>query len=229
VVSYNEANPDSVIAVSRIQCTECDNMILPETAAANGGMCGQCVKIPESIRRERRAFESKLTSGSWFVPSPEEWDAAKRSVELDDASVTWGPEPEFYKDRGSPWVRDLIEEAAREAKGDVFLVGSGGRRLNLGFNEVYGVCEYQNEQAGESLYAYSPENLSEQVAVDRHIVQACPCCGVGLLWYPSRFHMPRPVAFAVFAALALHEPSDALAQVSWLDCGDITWTARGRG
>jgi hypothetical protein len=204
-------------------------MILPDTAAANGGLCGQCVKIPESIRRELRAFRSKLASGSWFVPSPEEWDAAKRSVEIDDPSVTWGPEPEFYKDRGSPSVRELIEEAAREGKGDVFLVSSGGRRLNLGFNEVYGVCEYQCEETGESLYAYFGENLREQVAADRHIVQACPCCGVGMLSYPSRFHMPRPMAFEVFVALALHEPSDALAQVSWLDCGDISCTVRGRG
>jgi hypothetical protein len=38
------------MAVERVKCTICSNMILPATAAANAGLCAQCIKIPPSKR-----------------------------------------------------------------------------------------------------------------------------------------------------------------------------------
>jgi hypothetical protein len=108
-------------------------------------------------------------------------------------------------------------------------VSDRGGRLSLAFNDTFGVCEYQNEETGDDLYAYTPENLAEQVSADRHLVQACSCCGVGLLWYPSQFHVPRRSAFAVFSSLVLGGAGTATAPVEWLDCGDISYTVRGRG
>jgi hypothetical protein len=35
----------------RVKCSECDNMILPQTAASNDGLCGQCVTMSEDQRR----------------------------------------------------------------------------------------------------------------------------------------------------------------------------------
>ena len=135
----------------------------------------------------------------------------------------------FDKDSGARSAWEVIDLAASQEEGHVFLVSNRAGRVSLAFNETFGVCEYQNEETGDNLYAYTPENLAEQVSADRHLVQACSCCGVGLLWYPSRFHMPRRNAFAVFSALALGGASADAIPVEWLDCGDISYTARGSG
>lgn len=58
------------------------------------------------------------------------------------------------------------------------------KALLRGIWKRLGVCEYQNEKSGDYLYAYTPENLRCQAMHEEHIVQVCPCCGVGLLWYP---------------------------------------------
>jgi hypothetical protein len=217
------------MTVERVKCNECDHMILPATAAANGGLCAPCAKTPDWLRRARREFEGKLSSGAWFAPSPAERSTAKQPPEFGDPVALWSPESEYYKDSGNPSVREVIDLAAGQAEGHVFLVSNRGGRLSLAFNATFGVCEYQNEETGDDLYAYTPENLAEQVSADRHLVQACSCCGVGLLWYPSRFHMTRRIAFAIFSALALGVAGAASVSVAWLDCGDISYTARGRG
>jgi hypothetical protein len=211
------------MTVVRVKCIDCDNMILPETAAANGGLCGVCARMSEPSRRALREFAEQLASGALFLPSPDERAAAGRP-----AVATWRPEPDYYEGRERP-VPNLIADAAAEPAGYVFLVSDGGARLGLAFNEVYGVCDYQNPGSGESLYAYTSENLREQVPADRHLVQACPCDGVGLHWYPSRFHIPRPAAFAIFSALAQNTTEDPPVPVEWLGYGDITFTGRGRG
>jgi hypothetical protein len=219
----------ALLTVERIKCTECDNMILPQTAAANGGLCAPCAKIPEYLRRARREHESKLASGAWFIPSAEERGTAKLPCDLVDPAAMWSPEPEYYKESPGRSARDVIEIAAGEQEGHVFLVSNLGGRLSFAFNEVFGVCEYQNGETRDNLYAYTPDNLTDQVSADRHLVQACSCCGVGLLWYPSRFHMPRRSAFGICSELALGRPRADAVPVEWLDCGDTSYTARGRG
>jgi hypothetical protein len=216
------------MTVARIKCTDCDNMILPETAVANGGLCGQCAKTPESIRRARREFDHKLASGLVFSPSQEERTSAKRLAEFGSAAKTWMLEPEYYKQTEPQSVPDVVVHASTQSGGYVFLISNSGARLNLAFNEEFGVCEYQNEESGVCLYAYTSENLCGQVSKDQHLVQACPCCGVGMLWFPSRFHMPRRNAFDVYSALVLGAANNA-PSVEWLDGGDISDTAPGRG
>jgi hypothetical protein len=204
-------------------------MILPQTATANGGLCAPCAQTPEWLRSARREYETKLLSGEWFTPSQAERGTARRPTEFTEPAAAWSPEPEYYKDSGARSALDVVELSAGQAQGHAFLVSDRGGRLSLAFNEVFGVCEYQNEETGDNLYAYTPENLAEQVSADRHLVQACSCCGVGLLWYPSRFHMPRRSAFAIFSALALGRSGAHAVPVEWLDCEDISFTARGRG
>jgi len=217
------------MAVGRVKCAECDNMILPQTAEANGGLCAPCAKIPDHLRRARGEHKRKLSSGEWFIPSQEERESAKPPTEVGDPTAVWRPEPEYYKDDGAHSAWEVIDIAASQPAGHVFLVSNRGGRLSLAFNETLGVCEYQNDETNDNLYAYTPENLAEQVKIDRHLVQACSCCGVGLLWYPSRFHMPRRTAFAICSGLALGSADADTVPVRWLNCGDISYTARGRG
>lgn len=214
------------MTATRIECVECSNLILPEAAAANAGLCGPCATTPEPLRRATREFQHQLASGAWFTPNPAERASATRPAEFGHAGTTWAPEHEFYKGRDALTVGDLLMEAAAQTAGDVFLVSHRGSRLNLSFNEAYGVCDYQSATSGDSRYAYTAENRREHVAERLHLVQACPCCGVGMLWYPSRFHMPRRVAVEVVSGVVFNQ---APGNVEWLAYGDISYTSRGRG
>lgn len=209
----------------RVKCIECANMILPETAARNDGLCGQCVKISPKLRAEKRENERRLASRLVLTPSDEELASSSMPSEL--VTGRWQLQPEYYAAKDMDSAVAAIAEAMSESNGNVFLVTENGGQLNLGFTERFGVCEFQNQECGEFRYAYSDANLRDQVPKELHVVQACPCCGVGMLWYPSRYHMPREKAFSILEnAVANRVTPD----VQWLaSIDDISYTQPGRG
>lgn len=215
------------MTVERVKCTECDRQILPITAAANGGLCGQCINTPEWIRREGQEFDRQLASGALFIPSQSELKTAKKPEEFGNNKIIWSLEPEYYENRlSNSSVENEISCAAMQNDGFIFLISNLESRLNLSFNQVYGVCEYWNEDSGDYLHAYTANNLREQVNKDLHLCQACPYDGVEMLWFPSRFHLPRQEAFEIFSSLVSNNiPRD----VDWLDSGDISYINIGRG
>jgi hypothetical protein len=208
----------------RVQCVECENMILPQTAADNNGLCGRCFKTPPELRAEKRAYEQRLAAGIIFAPTDDERSTSSIPDEL--SSGQWQLQPEYYAESNIETAMAAIVAAKSQATGNVFLVTDNGGQLNLGFTESYGVCEYQNQQSGEFRYAYSESNLCKQVPEDVHVIQACPCCGVGMLWYPSRFHMPRAIAFSILENSVVHH---GLPGIEWLQANDFSYTNRGRG
>jgi hypothetical protein len=208
----------------RVKCIECENMILPQTAASNDGLCGRCVKILPELRAKKREYELRLASGLVFRPSDEE--LATASIPSHILSDRWLPQPEYYAGKNMDSAMTAIAVAMSESNGNVFLVTESGAQINLGFTERYGVCEFQNQESNEFRYAYSDANLRDQVPKEHHIVQACSCCGVGMLWYPSRFHMPRKMAFEILQnAVANRETPN----VKWLEATDFSYTQPGRG
>jgi hypothetical protein len=216
--------PITTAMTKRIKCIECENMILPQTAAANDGLCGQCVKVSPKLRAEKREYERRLASGLVFRPSDAELATASIPSEL--LTARWLVQLEYYAAKNIDSANKAIAEATSEAEGNVFLVTENGGQLNLGFTRRYGVCEYQNQESGEFRYAYSEANLGKQVPKELHVVQACPCCGVGLLWYPSRFHMPREKAISILEnAVANRETPD----VVWLQADDFSYSVAGLG
>ncbi len=213
-----------VAMVVRVKCVECDNMILPQTAANNGGLCGQCVKMSPELRAEKRKYEQRLADRLVFIPSDEERASSATPDEL--TSGGWQLQPEYYAGGNVASPMDAIAAAKLQSEGNVFLVTDAGGELNLGFTECYGLCEYQNPQSGDYRYAYTESNLCKQAPPELHVIQACSCCGVGMLWYPSRFHMPRDKAFSILEdAVAKREAPG----VQWLKCDDFSYTERGRG
>lgn len=209
----------------RVKCIECENMILSETALRNAGLCGQCVKISPELRAKSRQYERCLAGKLVFQPSDEE--LASTSIPSELLTARWQLQPEYYAENHKDSVMAVIAEAVSESKGNVFLVTESSGQLNLGFTERYGVCEYQNQETGEFCYAYSDANLREQVPKELHVVQACPCCGVGMLWYPSRYHMPRERAFSILKNAVANR---AMPDVHWLaSIDDISYTQPGRG
>lgn len=208
----------------RVKCFDCENLILPQTAKDNDGLCAQCVKVSPELRTEKRDYECQLAEGLVFTPSVAERESSL--LPPDVMTGRWQLHPEYYGDRNFTTVMDAIIAAKTESVGDVFLVSDLGGEMNLGFTDRYGVCEYQNQGTGDFRYAYTRSNLVEQVPQDLHVVQACPCCGVGMFWYPSRFHMPRALAFSIIENAVCGRES---ADVEWLESGDFSYTEHGRG
>ena len=208
----------------RIKCRECDNMILPQTAADNDGLCAPCSKVPPELRTVRRKYERQLAEGLVFTPSTAERASTSSPSEL--ATGKWQLQPEYYAERNFDSATDAFIAAKTESRGNVFLITIDGGQLNLGFTERYAVCEYQNQDLGDFRYAYTEWNLQRQVSDELHVAQACPCCGVGMLWYPSRYHMPRDAAFLLLENAIARRASHS---VEWLQMDDISYTGRGRG
>jgi len=66
----------------RVKCSECDAMILLQTAVKYGGLCPRCSDMPESLRKERRDFERDLTTGNLFTPTENELHSARTPSEF---------------------------------------------------------------------------------------------------------------------------------------------------
>jgi hypothetical protein len=210
----------------RIKCSDCDRMILPATASRNGGLCGRCAKLSPSERAAKRAFVEALKAGTLYRPNPGEMATALPLADVEPKGSTWSPHGEYYAGTEDCDLASIVDDATQASQGYVVLLSDSGSTFVLAFNDMYGVCEYRNEEAGKYLLAYTPENASAQIPYDLHLGQICACCGVELLWYPSRYHMPRHRAFACLNAV-LHRAAEA--DVQWLDAGDFSETSRGRG
>jgi hypothetical protein len=208
----------------RVKCNECDSMILPATAARYGGLCATCGRMSAQSRCERAEYYRRLATGEVYRPRPEELAAARPSRTLAAPDADWTLEPDFYADHGVDGVPDAIRLAEREPRGNVFLVNDAGARLNLSFTETHAVCTFREADETE-FYARTPDCLDAQVPREQHVVSACPCCGVGTGWFPSRFHLPRSTGFAVLRAMTRHESADEI----WLPAGDYTSTIAGTG
>ena len=210
----------------RVKCQECDNMILPRAAEANYGLCDQCIGISERQRAERRAHIESIRSGQAYSPSPNELASAVSFAALEQTPGQWELHLGYYANEPGQTIASVLDRAFIAPNGNVVLNSASGGTLILAFNSTYGVCEYRNDMTNTFLLAHSSENASSQVPEDLQLCQICACCGVGLLWYPSRFHMPRQRAFECVDALIRETVVD---DVRWIDADDISYTQPGRG
>ncbi|MCS7467188.1 hypothetical protein NZK35_11090 [Stieleria sp. ICT_E10.1] len=184
-------------------------------------------EIRTKVENERAEYDRRLNKGLVFTPSEFELSHAEIPGEFTDTATFWTLQPEYYTERCESTPGDAISAARIEATGNVFLVSNNGGQLNLGFTAKYSVVEYQNENDEHLRCAYSSSaNLNTQVQKADHVIQACPCCGVGLLWYPSRYHMPRALAFSIFESVLDHKP---IPGVTWLATDDFSYAQPGVG
>jgi len=211
--------------IDRVKCIQCDNMILPQTAAKKNGLCAPCAGISPELRAAKREYARSLSDGSVFRPSDEE--LASSSVPEEILNSVWNVQPEYYAEMNMASASAAIIAAMPEPQGNVVLVNENGGQLNLGFTNRYGVVEFQNPESGEFRYAYSDANVRDQVPKELHVVQACPCCGVGMLWYPSRYHMPREKAFSILESVVANRDSQGVRWLAVID--DISYTRPGVG
>jgi hypothetical protein len=212
-------------AVERVKCTDCTAMILPRTARDNAGLCGRCAKLCPASRADRKAFHRSVTSGDAFAPSAAELASGAVPEFLADRATNWRPEPEFYAGTPITNAAQALAEASSKRTGQVYLTAGKDIWLELAFNEARGVCYLTHAPSSLVRYAFTSTNERQQVSADQHLLQGCPCCGVGLQWFPSRFHMPRKTAFEITAAIA----AGKAAPCTWLDAGDFSRTRQGFG
>jgi len=210
----------------RVQCTECGARILPRTAVDNDGLCAQCIQTPVSLRLARQKFEQTIISGEVYVPTARELESAQTPIFLTSETTFWKPGPEYYADTEITTCEQAISDAFAKERGDVFLTAGNEIWVTLAFNKKYGVCYYENGFESDYRYARSPRNLSQQVTEDLHLSQDCSCCGDGLFWFPSRYHMDRIDAFNILRSVL---KQSIPASVKWLKSCDFTRTGRGYG
>ena len=113
--------------IDRVKCIECDNMILPHIAAANGGLCAQCVKLFPELRAKKREYERRLAVGLVFTPSDEE--RATSSIPDELHTGQWQLQPEYYAESNIDSPMGAIAAAELESQGNVFLVTENGLSL----------------------------------------------------------------------------------------------------
>lgn len=211
----------------RIKCIGCERMILPSTAERNGGRCGQCARISEADYRKGLAYGARIAAG--LAPTPEELQSAMTSEQLFPGIVRWELEPDYYSSFPNAPVEGVVERLVAGHERCAFLVSGSGPRLNLYLNDQFGVVEYSGENEEGSRYAWSEDNLATQIPAEAHIAQACPCCGVGLLWFHSQSHMRRDAAVALIRNLTGPNSRMTVETVKWIELGDMDRVGRGNG
>lgn len=211
--------------VDRVPCRDCGAMILPVTFAENDGLCATCVRIPEELRRAQREYDRRLRTGEVFTLNEDERKTARESNSLGLFAAAWKLEPDYYSDRSADSPSSVLASAAEMPSGEVYLVDGEQKRLNFTFNEFYAVCDYSDLKLG-LFFAYSSDNLRQQVDRECHVGQGCTCCGVGVGWYPSRCHMPRKLGFQLVKAILENE---RLPQVQWIEADDFSYVNQGKG
>lgn len=176
------------------------------------------------MRAEAREFEHQLASGKLFAPSQRELESATIPAEL--AANPWLLHPEHYAGKPFYSPEEAIAAAELDSEGLVALVTECGDQFNVAFTQRYAVCEYRNEIPGDIRCAYEKSNMRRQVPEEWHVMQGCPCCGVELSWYPSRFHMPKSQAFKILKDVVAQRLSPG---VQWLEYDDDYRTTPGHG
>ena len=211
----------------RIKCIWCDAMILPSTADRNGGRCGRCVKINEAQHRAQLAYEARIAAG--FAPTSEELRSAKTSDELFGRGAQWKLQPEYYAEEPSASVDGTVATLLAGGAKEAFLVSDLGPCLNLYLNERFGVIEYATINGADSRFAWSEENLTTQVPSKTHIAQACPCCGVALLWFHSHSHIPHASAARLMLTLTRTGSLPPSERIRWIDLREMERVFPGHG
>jgi hypothetical protein len=198
-------------------CQECGVLVLPQTALANDGMCINCGGRTPEQRAFIRERKRRVASGEAFVPTPEEV-ASATDVHAMLAGQSWQLQKEFYANKGVPGIEAAVNEVIRSPNGgSVYLTNEREDQFDFSLNEKFGVLTFIGGEEGGFWYACTAENVRVQVPEASQVVRGCPCCGVGLYHFASRFHMPRTRAIE---EVALFMGGASASDTKWLRIPD---------
>lgn len=215
----------SITGHDRIQCNECGSRILLATAIKNEGACAICAKLSVESRQAIKTHRNRIATGDIYHVSNNDLLTAKSSDKIMTSDSPWTLEPNFYDGHAATSIDEAIKLAMREPNGHVFLVNDLGENLNFSFTEIYAVCTFQTLGSDSGFYARTPDCLNTQVEARYHAPEACPCCGEGIGWFPSRFHLPRKTAFELLQRLINSKSGSEM----WIPTGDYAFTTAGEG
>ena len=107
--------------------------------------------------------------------------------------------------------KGLVKEdgalAARATAGDVgeLILALRGRRMIVGWGELYGLGDDDEETEGDSLFG------ADDFPWERGLPRVCPACGRPAEWSPGRFDVPRRQCVDVGGVLFWRPPPAARA------------------
>lgn len=223
--SLSNTHNGSITGDDRTRCDECDSIILLATAIKNEGVCASCDKLSTESRQAIKTHRNQIVTGEIYHASNNDLLTAKGSDKIMTPGSPWKLEPSFYDGHAATSIDEAIKLAMCEPNGYVFLVNDLGESLNLSFTEIYAVCTFQTPGSDSGFYARTPDCLSTQVIARHHVPEACPCCGEGIGWFPSRFHLPRKTAFELLQRLINSKSGSEM----WIPTGDYALTTAGKG
>ena len=138
------------------------------------------------LRAAKRENELRLASRLLLTPSAEERTSSSIPSEL--FAARWQLQPEYYaaKQMDSPMA--AIAEAMSESNGNVFLVTENGGQLISRFHRTLRRLRILRIRSPGS-FAMPTQMPTCATKCPKNSTSASgvfSCCGVGMLWYPSR-------------------------------------------
>src|SRR6185295_18779329 len=106
--------------------------------------------------------------------------------------------------------------------GGVHLVTERGDQFELSLSALHGEVAVTLDGAG-TYYALTPDNILSGLPREQHVERGCPCCGVGIHSYASRFHMPRARAIDVARDFLAHRDAET---TRWLEIPTVFFDGR---
>ncbi len=213
-----------------IPCIDCGASVSAKVAARQNGLCLDCLMRPAraAVEARRAEFEADLESGALFQPLASELAGATDPSRLVDTSLLWAVYQDDIASAPVQTVDAALAALAVPQEGQIYLGRLDTHHLTLEVKRDLAVCTLMSGSASKEahyFYALGSANRASQVAGSEHVVAGCPCCGVGMIWHPSRAHMDRSEAVEIFKAVARHDYSAA----RWLayEPGDFCNPGRG--
>jgi hypothetical protein len=213
--------PDKPVA--KVPCKECGVMILPQTAQRTSGFCARCDgRLPHELA-EARERKLRIASGEAFRPDADEWASA---VDLDARLrvIEWQLEPDFYENSELAGPDAALIAAASSESASVYLQSKEEDQFDLTVTGIFGVITILlSGEGGGAFYAHTSRCSVTQIPPEQKAVRGCPCCGVGLYDFASRFHLPRGEALEI-ATRFLNKQSSP--ELRWLRIPDRFFDGR---
>jgi hypothetical protein len=98
-------NGGLTLPIDRVKCSACDHMILPETAAANAGLCGPCARHLKMLRADRPNVSIHREIGKieiWWEDVPfDQLPSDIRAVLTEDEAAAYITGPSYFRTRAA--------------------------------------------------------------------------------------------------------------------------------
>jgi hypothetical protein len=211
--------------IERIPCKICNREIVKFRDEAHDGICRICRPLRNADRLSKSKFMKSLNSGKIFVLSDVELEQSRKPTEWQDPQA-WSIENSSFSKRYRSISR-LLDLGENQSNGYVLCKSNREASFRIAFEAELAVCLFRNQPTSD-FYAYTNSNRTTQVPRENHLCETCPCCGIVQgVYFASRFHMDRSLAFMIARSMLLG--NECTVEVKWIPGDDCRWVEPGLG